>query len=211
MKLKRFFAYLANKFYWVPWSNFRYRNEERHSKNLLSQHNVSSLDDIQNLARIVYRNFEYTKDGPDLLWDAVCPPPYAYKQLLSGKPFRDDCDGFHSLMYHCLSQNGITCYLMVVSAVGCGHCVLTFYYNNAWHVLDYTTIYYSSPADPLAYVVGEYNAAYVKRYSKVRSEVFFNGFLSYNYEKGKFSMVTPHDPVPHKDPAERSASENNDN
>ena len=196
MTLKTLFAYLANKFFWVPWSNFRYRKEERHSKELLPRHRVSSLSDIQKLARVIYRDFKYTKDGPDLLWDAVCPPPYAYEELLSGDPFRDDCDGFHSLLYHCLTQSGIPCYLLIVNAPGGGHCVLTFYFEHCWHVLDYTSLYTNYPTATLSDTIAEYADTYVTVYHK-KGPAYFTGLLSYDYESGKFRYVDVSD---RKDP-----------
>lgn len=189
MKLMTMLAYIANRFFWIPWSNFRYRKEERHSTFLREEDTVNSIPSIQALARRLYEQFDYTSDGPNELWDAVCPPPYAYAQVTSGSRLRDDCDGFHSLMYHCLSQSGIPCYLLSVSAPGGGHCVLTFYFQHCWHVLDYRTLYTNYPTSTLSDTVAEYADTYVKVYRK-NGPAYFTGLYSYDYKSGKFRFVT---------------------
>lgn len=56
------------------------------------------------------------------------PPPQVYRDYMGGL-VKDDCDGFHSLVLHCLRVNGVRCYLLAVEARGAGHCVLLMQYN----------------------------------------------------------------------------------
>lgn len=180
-------CYIANKFWWIPWSNFRYRKVERFDTTIALNHKIDSFNDILYVSREMYKNFEYTSDGADKLWDAVCPPPYAYNTIIEKGKFKDDCDGFHSLMCHVLSCNDIPSYLTVVFAKKAGHCVLTFNYNDHWYLLDYTALY---GGDSLEDVITHYNEQFVVEYS-AKSKVLYNCFLGYDYKKGKFYMANP--------------------
>jgi hypothetical protein len=76
----------------------------------------------------LYAKFDYTKDGIDQLGDSITPPPQNYAHYLQDT-VKDDCDGFHSLMYHCVKKSGIECYLLSVVSNDGGHCVLVFNVN----------------------------------------------------------------------------------
>ncbi len=213
MKIYLFFLRICAKFFtrfwWVPWSNFRYRKEERYSIDTDSQilakiQNIVSTSSSQSsicsnfssLGSRFMKSFEYTKDGADKLWDAVCPPPFAYSQVRNSAGanniFKDDCDGFHSLVYHYLHTAGIECYLMTVQAFPAGHCVLLFSINNSWYVWDYYSVYTKlADSTSLQSVVGNYNDLYRHLYSNVKTDVYCNCFLEYDYLKGKFYICNP--------------------
>lgn len=184
----KFLCYLAHKFWWIPWSNFRYRKVERYNIACNPEDRAYSELTIKNLADKMYGKFEYTKDGADKLWDAVCPPPYAYSTISKGEKLRDDCDGFHSLMYHCLNNGAIKPYLMTVNAKGSGHCVLLFHFDFKWYVLDYNTLYIGRYN--LNKAIEKYNEDFVEKY-KAKSKVYSNLFLRYDYTKGKFRLENP--------------------
>lgn len=59
---------------------------------------------MRDLAKTLLESYEYTPDGPSQLFDAMRPPAYCYKEYKQGK-LRDDCDGFHSALYHILDRN----------------------------------------------------------------------------------------------------------
>lgn len=184
----KFLCKLAHKFWWIPWSNFRYRKVERHNVACSPEDRAYSEDTIRKLASKMYGKFQYTSDGVDKLWDAVCPPPYAYSTISKGEKLRDDCDGFHSLMYHCLDNGAIKPFLMTVNARGAGHCVLVFYFDLKWYVLDYTTLYVGQYNLELA--IESYNKTFKDKYG-AKSKVYSNLFLKYSYNKGKFRLVNP--------------------
>lgn len=184
----KFLCYLSHKFWWVPWSNFRYRKVERFNICCNAEDKAYSEATVKALAKRMYEKFDYTSDGADKLWDAVCPPPYAYSTISKGEKLRDDCDGFHSLMYKCLDTGAIKPYLMTVNALGSGHCVLVFYFDLKWYVLDYTTLYEGK--HNLKDAVKEYNKIYKDKY-KSKFKVRSNLFLKYNYNKGKFRLIKP--------------------
>ena len=188
MNFKGFLCDLWHRVWSVPWSNFRFRHVERHNVGIEPEDVVTSRTAIINLAKRMFKKFKYTEDGIDQLWDAICPPPYAYSVMNSKGELRDDCDGFHSLMYHCMVRNGMEAYLLLVIAKGAGHCVLTFRFHDIWYVLDYDSLY--TGYKTLHEAVESYNASFVQVY-KTKSKVYYNGFLKYNYNKGKFHLAYP--------------------
>ena len=196
-------CYIANKFWWIPWSNLRFRHEERFNAvvddkfkifdcttgtpNADNRYQAGAI--LQVLAKRLYSKFEYTKDGADQLWDAVLPPPYAYKQFSNNDKYKEDCDGFHSLLLNCLHATNIPAYLTVVWARGCGHCVLVCHLAGFWYLVDYTNVY--AVGGQLSELIEEYNKEFVKTHKKCKTKVLYNCFLGYNYKKGKFYMANP--------------------
>lgn len=171
--------------WWCFWSNARFKDAEHFNKEVDIEDSVYNFYDIQQLVRKLYANFEWTADDITELWDAMTPPPENYK-IWKQEKLKDDCDGFHSLVYHCLKNSGLDCYLFCVNAIGGGHCVLLFKYNDKWYVNDYTKIYEGFKL-PIA-AIEDYAAKYKDKY-KLKSDVFFYGVVKYDYEDGKFHRV----------------------
>lgn len=186
LKLRALFYHLIAKRWWVFWSNFRFRKAVRENIEILEEDKARTISEIKSLVKKLYKKFTWTKDGIDQLGDAVTPPPQNYKHYLNGE-LKDDCDGFHSLVYHCLHNSGIECYLLSVIALNSGHCVLLMKLNNKWRVIDYTDVYngYDTPQE----AIESYNKEYVALYTKAESEVYANSLTRYNYEIGKFKLV----------------------
>ena len=180
-KFLNFFCWIAMK-WWCFWSGIRFRKMDRFSKDINEEDKVSTIDDIQNVINKINSKFEYTKDDITMLFDAILPPRESYKRYTEGK-LKEDCDGFHSAVYHVLQSCNIESYLMAVNAKGFGHCVLVFNLDKMWHVLDYTTIHdgYLN----LETSIFTYNKQVPIHYG-IKNEVFYNALISYNYEKGKF-------------------------
>ena len=153
---------------------------------LLDEDKILNLNDIKRLSLKTYRRFEWTEDGPDVLWDAITPPPQAYQYYAEGL-LKEDCDGFHALMHYCLSMNGIKCYLLTATALGGSHCILLFYYQNKWYIDDYYNVY--GPHDTIQEAVDAYNIIFADHYN-TDSEVFSNEYVEYDYKKGKFHRTT---------------------
>lgn len=167
--------------WWSFWSNIRFKDSIRNNINIKDEDKVKNLSDIKKLVQKLYKKFKWTKDGIDQLGDAITPPPQNYQHYLDGI-LKDDCDGFHSLVYHCLFNSDIKCYLLTANPVKGGHCVLLFNLNKKWHVNDYTRVYggYDTPEE----AISTYNIEYQNRYKK--KEVVLNGIIEYNYTTGKF-------------------------
>lgn len=136
---------------------------------------------IQKLLRKLYAKFKWTADGPDQLWDCITPPPQTYEHYLEGL-LQDDCDGFHSLVYHCLFNSGYECYLLSAASLKDGHCVLLFRFKDRWYVIDYTSI--ENGYNTAEEAVQSYNEIYIKRYDA--EPVVMNNIVTYNYKNGTF-------------------------
>lgn len=177
----RFFASVAQK-WWAFWSNIRFRKSERFSKEILEEDKINDLDDIRRICPKLYSHFRYKNDGLDQLFDAVITPPQAYKNYLTSE-LEDDCDGFHALLMHVLKCNNIKCYLLSVIAWKNGHCILVMKYNDLWYTADYTHVYQGFKT--LDESVKNYNREFPIKYN-IKYEVYYNGLIDYDYEKGKF-------------------------
>ena len=141
-----------------------------------------SLEDVKKVSNMIYRKFKYKNDGADQLWDAIVPPPQNYLNYTNGK-IEDDCDGFHSAIYHCIHKT-YECYLLSVVGPGTGHCLLIFKSNDLWHVLDYTRLYGGKIR--LEDAISEYFKDYKNIYGK---EVCCFSLVKYDYDKRKFYRV----------------------
>lgn len=183
-KIYAFFCKIACEWWWPRWSNFKFRKSLRTNIEIQIDDRLGSLSDIRQEVKKLYSKFTWTKDGADQLWDAICPPPQNYQYYLDGE-LKDDCDGFHSLVYHVLFNNNIKCYLLAVCAPKSSHCVLIFQYNDLWYINDYSKIYgdFSTSAE----AIQRYNETYAKRYNS--KPVVYNCCESYNYDTGKFKSV----------------------
>lgn len=178
----------ANDAWWPLWSNVRWTNERAAgSSKVNAEDKVRNITEARALVRKLYSRFQWTKDGADQLWDSICPPPYNYDRYKKGI-LKDDCDGFHSLAYHCIYNSGFknTYLLSVVTGLSGGHCVLLFKMGSYWYVNDYDVIYGGYTSAKKA--VSAYNAIYENKY-RPKEKVNFNSTISYNYSKKKFEKA----------------------
>lgn len=179
-KFFKFFGDIAMS-WWCWWSNCRFKKTIRENKGVNEEDLVSTYKQVQSLVAKLYKKFEWTADGPDQLWDAMTPPPQNYQHYLDGL-LKDDCDGFHALVYHCLYNSGIKCSLFTANAINGGHCILAFTLSGKWYVVDYNKVY--KGYDTLEEAVEEYNKIYPTIYNS--KKIIYNGFVQYNYETGKW-------------------------
>lgn len=181
---------------WCWWSNYRFRECIRSNIGTEPEDKISTLQDLKALVKRLYDGFIWTADDITQLGDAITPPPQNYAIHLD-RPLRDDCDGFHSLVYHCLYNSGIDCYLLTVTPkkINDGHCVLLFYLDGEWHVNDYTKVYqgFKTPEE----AIKDYNKIYLEKYD-CTGPIIYNGLVEYNYASGKFSRVTIKDIIKNK-------------
>ncbi len=180
----KFFGNLI-QMWWCFWSNIRFKNALRFDIETKDEDKAFNLKDIRELVSKLYNKFEWTEDGIDQLWDALTPPPQTYKHYLDGL-LKDDCDGFHALVYHCLSSSDIECYLLTANTFSSGHCVLIFRLDNKWHVNDYSYVY--KGFDTIEEAIEDYNLDFPKVYNT--KEVIYNGLVEYDYTKGKYKTTS---------------------
>lgn len=184
-KLYSFLCKFAITIWWPTWSNFRWRNAIKYNLALKTDDRINSLSDISIILKRVYYIFKYTKDPLNQLWDSIVPPPQNYLNYVNNN-LADDCDGFHSAVYHILAGNNIICYLMTANSINSGHCVLIFCYLNNWYIVDYTSIY--GPYETVNLAVEKYNSVYIRKYNS--KPVLYNGFIEYDYKDGKFKSIS---------------------
>lgn len=181
--LFKLFAPFANEVWWPNWSNFRWRKAIKECP-VDEEHLAKNLTQVKALVKELYKKFKWVADDATDLGDSITPPAQCYFDFLGGL-LEDDCDGFHSLVYHCLQASGMRCYLMSVVSDDGGHCVLAFENKGKWHVNDYNKVY--DGYESLKEAVEAYNIEFIKRYCKEGSEVVYNGFIE--YKDGKFRSV----------------------
>ena len=168
--------------WWIFWSNHRWKDVERFNQEVDKEYlDLDSIDKIKSMTKEAYKNFKWTMDGPDQLFDSMCPPPYNYKRFKEGI-LKDDCDGYHALMYQILHANNIECYLMSVVDWQWGHCILLFKFQDKWHTMDYTSVH--DAFDTAEEAIKSYTDDYAKRCR--RKYLDTNGFVEYDYKTGKW-------------------------
>ena len=90
----------------VYWSN--YRNTNNLVKCPVEQDlDLSTVSKLAKYINKAYSKFTYTYDGPDELFDSMRFPAQCYYEQFVKGSLRDDCDGFHSALYHVMSQTSL--------------------------------------------------------------------------------------------------------
>ena len=98
------------------WSNLRWC---AHRKDTTKEIPTVNADNLNSTLREVYNNFEWTMDDWTQLFDSMRPAPYVYNLYFGAEntktDFKDDCDGFHTVIYHILKNNGYDVALITVA------------------------------------------------------------------------------------------------
>ena len=135
----------------IFWDNFYWHKIKKVNTKIALRDNdkkqsfENCINYIKRISEIIIQSFEYKKDGLKELGDSTPPPPEMYRRYCNSNPWSDDCDGFHSCLYHWATMNNSSCYLLSIYSLknSYGHCVLAYVDENAiWHVHDYTQDYY---------------------------------------------------------------------
>lgn len=98
------------------------------------------------VVRDVYKNYDWEMDGFSELFDSLRPIPYIYnlyyEKKKKGELFKDDCDGFHSLIYYILEQNGYDCFLVtfVTKPLSKAHTMCVVKKAGAYRLINYSAI-----------------------------------------------------------------------
>lgn len=118
-KIVGFVAMVWLRYIKPSWSHFRWRDRLA-GDTLPVPKNIITRADIQSFLNECYPVFEWTMDGITELTDSYRPLPYLYneyydaKKAGSGNKFKDDCDGYHSVVWHVLNYNSIECALITL-------------------------------------------------------------------------------------------------
>ena len=137
---------------------------------------------MESALKDIYAHYKWKADGFSELTDSYRPIPYIYNMYVqaaeSSTIFEDDCDGFHSVVYHMFEHNGYSCALltMVTKPFKNSHTVCAFRIKDAYYVVNYQKI--SGPYTSLQDFVDAY-----------KDPVRYWNLQKYDYEKHKFYTV----------------------
>lgn len=148
-------------------------------------------DTMRDFLYEAYASFKWTADGITQLFDAYQPIPFAWNQCKEAmesegaKKFKGDCDDYHAMVYHVLTQNGFDCALitLMTKPLKNSHTMCMFIGkdqngDNKYYVVDYNM------------VLGAYD----------KIEDFINGYRhdtrywclhKFNYDARKYYQVEP--------------------
>ena len=167
------------------WSKLRWKyNDNKYNFDIEIE---KTLNGIEKLAKSVYSVFEWTMDGVSQLFDAYRHPYQCYNDyitaLQTGKKIKDDCDGFHTVLYYILEQNQIPSGLLTIvdKNITQSHTVCIFYLNFKYYIIDYDKIYngYTSLDNCVT------NYILQKKYNYLYSTIH-----KFSYDKNKFYKTT---------------------
>lgn len=150
------------------WSAFRHRGQ-RNMMLVEKQHkfdeDLSLKENIQALAKKVYKKYNYKYDGFSTLFDSMRSPAQCYNDFTLGL-LEDDCDGFHACMYHIINQHPTTivCSLVTILTRPLKHSHTVLYMRTVSgneYLLDYTKLF-TGPDILSKYVDKKYNSRGIK-------------------------------------------------
>lgn len=128
------------------WSKWRWRKAvteyplaERHIFHGMTPEELYVF--ILNLTNELHAKFKYTYDDITQLADSMKPPAQCYKEFIENGKLEDDCDGYHALLYHILTENRIECALATAvptNKIIDGHTFLAFRLNSHICIVDYS-------------------------------------------------------------------------
>ena len=162
------------------WSKIRWY---RQSKIISENVQVVNDNNLSSILKDVYTHFEWVADGASQLFDSIRPAPALYNEYLncitSNSKIKDDCDGFHAIIYHILNNSGYNVALltMVTKPLKNSHTVVVVYdsTNNSYRIIDYLHI--SKPYSTIE--------EYISKYT---DEVVDWGLDRYDYKKVSISI-----------------------
>lgn len=187
MVIVNFFIKLWCNYIKLFWSKIRWCGK-RKIKAVPCTESLTSLGDIRQMCKTVYRSFEWTMDDISELFDSFAPVEYLYNYYRdseeAAEKFKDDCDGYHSVIYHILTQCGYDAALLTIatSPISKSHTMTLFKLDGKYYLVNYTSIIEYNTTDIQA-IVDDYNNA--RGFKKEHHWVV----QKYNYDKAAFYNV----------------------
>lgn len=170
------------------WSRIRWCRKRKIEAYPLQDH-ITETYTIQTMCSDVYRKFTWTMDDITQLGDSYAPVEYMYNQYVdsatTGKKFQDDCDGFHSVIYHILTQNGYDCVLFTIATkpITKSHTMVIFKKDDCYYLINYTSVQKYTVGTTIQKIVDTYNATH-----GLKKEHYWN-LHKYDYDKNIFYTV----------------------
>lgn len=171
MMLKLFLQNIWNKYLRYIYSIFTCINDV---KDMPVYEKIYSIDDIKNIQQSLFKNFSYQKD----FIDEIHTPAQCYKDYFYNN-FNDDCDGFHSALYHILSKNNIEQWLVTqIPKYMYGHTYIIFKFNSKYGIIDYTNVTYG--------ITNRKDLITIIKLYKYDSDYLAHYIWKWDYEKKKY-------------------------
>lgn len=183
----RFFCKLWCDYLKPFWSSIRWWSERKIEGKEVTEKVTNALTSVRSMCREVYSKFDWTMDDISQFFDSLRPCEYLYnwyKDSTREEPLKDDCDGYHSLIYHILKSNGFDCCIFTIATnpIKNSHTMTLYKYNDAYYLINYTSIRKYSNCT-IQDIVDDYN----KR-NGLKKEHYWNT-QEYDYEKKCFYTV----------------------
>ena len=178
------------------WSKIRW-NKQRKVVAEECKETVKTIAEIRAMCSKVYSCFEWTMDDISELFDSYRPTEYLYNTYLGekakGKKWQDDCDGYHTVIYHILIQNGFDAVLFTIATKPFtkSHTMCLFKADGKMYLVNYTSVREYESGNIQA-IVDDYN----KR-NKLEPEHYWNTqkydyagkvFYSVNFEENDYGQ-----------------------
>lgn len=113
-----FFIELWIKYIRNFWSLIRWNGKRKIDSEEVIEVNDNNL---KTTLADIYSHYTWTMDDISQLGDSLRPAPYLYNWYLTAKAsttnekVKDDCDGYHTIVYHILKNNGYNVALITVA------------------------------------------------------------------------------------------------
>lgn len=180
----RFFCKLWCDYLKPFWSRIRWCRKRKIESEEVTEKVTHTRTSVRSMCQEVYSRFEWTMDDFSQLFDSLRPCGYLYnwyKDSTREEPLKDDCDGYHSLIYHILKANGFDCciFSIVTNPMKHSHTMTLYKYNGAYYLVNYTSVkgYFNCTIQD---IVDDYNKSH-----GFKKEHYWNT-QRYDYEKKKF-------------------------
>lgn len=183
--ISRFFCKLWCDYLKPFWSKIRWCGKRKIVGKEVTEKVTNTLTSVRTMCNEVYRRFEWTMDDFSQLFDSLRPCEYLYNWYQESNyddPLKDDCDGYHSIIYHILQANGFDCCIItiVTNPISKSHTMTMYKYNGCYYLVDYTSVKKYAAGTTVQQVVDDYNER--RGYKK---EHYWNT-QRYDYKKKAF-------------------------
>lgn len=185
----KFFAKLWLDYLKPFWSRIRWMRK-RKIEAVPCAEQATDIASIKNACSLVYKNFEWTMDDVSQFFDSYAPVEYLYNVYRNaldngGEKIRDDCDGFHSVIYHILTKNNIPAVLLTIATkpLKVAHTMCLFKYRGFYYLVNYCSVKRYN-YDTIDEIVEDYAA----NDSSIKKVHYWN-MHEYDYEKNVFRTV----------------------
>lgn len=141
----RFFCKLWCDYLKPFWSKIRWCKKRQVVSREVSEQVTSDISSVRSLCSKVCSRFEWTMDDISQLFDSLRPCEYLYQLYCNANyddPLKDDCDGYHSLIYHILHENGFDCCILtiVTNPIRDSHTMTLYKVNGCYYLINYTSV-----------------------------------------------------------------------